>query len=1845
MLGSQAIQQYFSSGNSHYISPQVSFEWNYNLFYTPYATFSGPYTPTSISASWSGDVTTVQSGRTTSVFLPDAGQTNRSCYSFNTTNGSGTSSATITLPSSTNTYKITFWAKVDRDAQVNLSALAYIDYHRAHSSSQTIDSVMWTKFEIYLSPQPLGTSYSNPTISLHHGATDGTQTYGVLIDQLEIHQTTDFEYRYGNLWPTHEPFLAFRPGESYVPSGNSLCQLPTNFRKINTDLGFGSNWNNQTMPVSPVVYHPTLLGTNKFNPVYKNGSLSEWTRYKYFVADSATPTISALYDTTLNVNKIVIKFNLAHSKPSSFSVVLNGATNLAATGYTQHYNYSASYTNADIDASGTCILYYQADGTWKSGLNGGTWTGTVDTTSMPETPSFDFSGNIKFGGNKGGTVNATVAINSIQVTQNSATVNSAYSSYVSVDENFGTQTGSVDKTEDFKRMQVIEVSPRLEVDVSYYTMSVSTQAELDNKQNPLPISQISSNMATITLTNVPLTVSNKVLSLFSNNSTSSILKGLFRNYVKCYVNYRILDDVAGASNSDRVIPGGVFYVDTWDMNDIEKTVVTAYDISKYLQLVAPTDYVAQTEDAFRLISNILDFAGFTDYDYDSLLRITSSKLPMVDGTANSTIAPIRIRFFYCDGTQQKVFDVLREIFEAYQIAAYIDAHGVMRFLNIDAIFDPSNPISTQLHDTTNPVPVLTTNGYINNLTVYPNIVQDTYTETARTKVGQATFTYKSPQIQQSISSDARLLNDKLNVDFAPTFMDSTDVIWSSTVDEAVTYNTLARTMNPEDTFFYVPAGEATAASDATTNFRTYGIDHDGYAIIENEIVTFKYKEFGYIGDTVNTTRSVANSAEFSSTFAEISGLAKNSPFQVHATGRITQVDRGQFNTAVSSHIVMKTLSDIQQRFDISEAALNPSIITVGDINTIAVSDIPKNSNTSQIYVLDPYTINDYNTFSTKILAGPNSNTNYPTNCQYGILMCDKFGNVSVRAYIIQLINSGKPQYLLFVDQSATNSYLSGAGYVDVTDIVNSQAKYLSDSPFADYSKFINLKFVKGSGNLNNAFEVYINKTQVPLTTKPNLTLDTSGKYGVFVATNNDVTATIQFSEIYATQTALHDPGIWYHYQLPWFAEKLASNKKIFEISYMVQASPSIVGINYYDVQDQHAPSLNAYPLKLGYNWYYLTNGNAPTSTGNTTADIPVQQEIINGNVVEVPVTGSIANLPYIKVDENSLNYSPIYHSGFRSRFAIVNCSPSQVWLKKSPDTLNKINIDFSLITKALITLGDDVVEQKVFDIANINETVDITSSWVQDKNTAVAILRTIYRGLEGFSRTTTLSVYGNPLFEIGDIVVVNYALKNIVDQKYIVQGITQTFDTGLVTVLVLNQVANNSVVSPKQQYIAPLYGTTSSIATPNLTSTIPVTKPPSSPPPIIAVPPTPAVPAPSAGFSVTGVSGSTEGSFNLSWYNPPEYTAWYEVSIYADNNRHLGLSPGYDLKQFTNTSQAFTGGVGGTVYNVTVTAYNSSFDSLGSCTTTVTAATFFGYTGQNAYFPVTTTPVAGGGITLSWSNVPSAAKYLGIGITEPTGSSAKSVNLLVPPNPLPAGVNGAGPDVNAIPVGSISSMTWTSNAYSTPYQFTMIATDANANVVGFAQVLGTTGAQIVVPSATTPTITSSNITTSSFQIDWASTNASYYNVVVTDTVTQNEELNLITVATEYILSGLVSGRQYRVDVYAGNSSGISSTTTINVSTLSSSSTPTSFYVTANSGSTYGTISASWANAPTGTAWYDVSITGPNASSASPGNNINYYSNQSITFSGLIPTAGYTVTVIAYNSSAATLGSVTATATA
>ena len=1115
------------------------------------------------------------------------------------------------------------------------------------------------------------------------------------------------------------------------------------------------------MPCSPVLYHPQVLSSSAGNPIYKNGILSDYTTYKYFVSNTSSHSIGALYDKLMSTNKLVLKFNLAYSKPTSMTINLyNTITN---------YSKSINIANSDISDAGVCILYLQSDGNWT-------------TTSWSTMPTFNNVGDITL----------SQAINKIVVTQNSFAINSAYSNPSSTITNDSARYAQYQA--DMGRLQVIEISPRIELDLTNFVMNVETTVELDNKQNPLPISAISSNSALIHLSNIPFNVSGYVLSIFSNNSSKSPLSGLFKKNVKFYVNYVIKDAITGATSADKFIPGGVWYAESWEGQDLQRTTVTAFDITKYLQLLSPTDYVSKSQDVFKVISNILDMAGFTDYDYDSLRKVTQSQVTMVDGTVHKNKQAIDSSFFYADGQQQKVFDVLRELFEVYQIGAYIDAYGVMKFLSLDNILSNTKP-NLLLHDNSTPQSITTGAGYTDNLSVTSNITQDAYTEKVKTKLGKATLRFKIPQIVKTFDIEG-LANVK---NLTTNLIDKYDVLWQAEKEDVCTFNYLYDSISSySQNYFYIKP------DDLTNTFNSFGVDHSGYAIIEGEIVSFKDKEFKFDISGLDFSDSsmtpsfvdsnykviVSNSADLSAAVSDFSarsgwgGTVKYTP-----TGKIANVERGLFNTPVRTHNIISNLNSSSDNNSLYSrmqvySGLNPSLNGNNDIQMNATSPgtysilIPNGNETSDAS-------HPYQTFSTKMHIGPNSGNPHHIGMGGGIVM--NLDGTPVYVEIRQEQGPGKyvgsmmvyePAYHLYVYQgSESNTLLSKDGksvpFINVSQsLLNDISSYPKSSPFEELGKSVHLKFVKIANPqtwydtvtkqyvTGPSFEIHLNRKQLNIQTKE-LNINTSGKYGIFAQTKNAQNSTagsIVFSELYATQTALDYPAIWYHWQIPSFASTLAGGHKIFEINYMMQTKPQIFGINYYDIQYQTAPAITAYPVPAPYRWYYYYG----------------DQKQVLGNVT---------------VDADALSYSGIYNSGFRGRFAVINGSQSAIWVKKFPDANNPVDVNFLINTNELVSLSSEVAIEKIFDPANINESVEIRSNWVQSKNAALGILKNIFRAVDGFSRDTTVSVYGNPLFEIGDVVKVNYSLKNISNQTYFVQGVQQSFDQGLKTVLTLNQIA------------------------------------------------------------------------------------------------------------------------------------------------------------------------------------------------------------------------------------------------------------------------------------------------------------------------------------------------------------------------------------------------------------------------------------------------------------------------
>jgi hypothetical protein len=138
--------------------------------------------------------------------------------------------------------------------------------------------------------------------------------------------------------------------------------------------------------------------------------------------------------------------------------------------------------------------------------------------------------------------------------------------------------------------------------------------------------------------------------------------------------------------------------------------------------------------------------------------------------------------------------------------------------------------------------------------------------------------------------------------------------------------------------------------------------------------------------------------------------------------------------------------------------------------------------------------------------------------------------------------------------------------------------------------------------------------------------------------------------------------------------------------------------------------------------------------------------------------------------------------------AIANNSPHMVFLHKEADALDQFTINLNLWTHEIIAPSDPEILEVVIDPSNIGEVVQLDSEWIQSKQAAQRMLKVIAMGIDGFSKTVRLNIFGNPLIQVGDIVTLTYYLKGISGQKYFVNSVDHNFSNGLETSLTMNRI-------------------------------------------------------------------------------------------------------------------------------------------------------------------------------------------------------------------------------------------------------------------------------------------------------------------------------------------------------------------------------------------------------------------------------------------------------------------------
>jgi hypothetical protein len=1167
------------------------------------------------------------------------------------------------------------------------------------SGTALVDPSSWKKVEVWFGTSSATNSFNNIQITLNSYAE--YQGYDFYADNFQIYEVTEYDCLFNSYYPTDSVFNPARPGESLL---NPLLPSTDQSRYVN----YGS-WNQVERPCSFYTQNPEIIVQNAYP--FKQYLPSIYDNFKYYVSQPGLTTtgIQSYYDTYLKINKIVLKMDKFYSKATGNSVIIT-----TSSGDT------TIISNLTFGNDGTAVLYY----------NGSSWS----QTQWGAPPQLNQNGQIQtYSGS-----NLYVAIKGIKLQITGITPNTD-NVYIETQNSLSATT-----------FGIVEISPRLEIDISPLLLNKTINKEVSQgSDNSFPIGYISSNNLNLSVSNIPVYYNGLPFTIFENDSTEATFYNLMRQGVKfsCFYSSPL------NSFSDK-IPSGVFYSDSWDINDIDSVAINGFDQAKYLMMaMTAPQYSATNAGLLEIITDLLNISGFSDYNYDSLAEAVDQKA--------------KINYFWCDETIT-LFDILQSLFISHQISGFFDEYGILNFISLKSIMNKFNS-STFIPDFF----VGDRAETIDGISYTANIIPGTFNENIGPKVGKVVISYRMPNTLYSdyvsdLNSQVGLISKK---------KDSVKTVWQEDTESALPCTQISKSMNSYQNYFnFDPSIILNMAT-------TIGNNH-GDVFVGSEIISYEGLEYTFFpSNNLNLTinKIITMPSDIDNAVKEIkdyvSSLGKSfDEIRYYPTGKAVGVMRGKYNTPIKDHNIYDSAaggtSEIPGTINpsgyflsgkMSSGASSVSLSTLGDgvaftYGTSKVSNSTINSST----LLSPNELSKhYNYFAVQF----NSTYRHAGQTKAGLFFNVVNGDTTA-AQFLTFSRYGKNNTLIELTSGSpggtAQKYISDNG-------INKTVKTYSQTVVMDLFDGYNHRI---SVYMSNPFlYIYIDGREIAKLQLSNnlssLIPNTSSNFGAFVQCKAAGTASVKFTEIYASNFPVIDklnnkadfnylPR--YHFNSETFLDNLVHGLPNFVDHYLWQAKPQIRGIKFYDVKHSLSPILP------------------------TTATI---EKIYYGVAT---TKDNLTNLILQRVDAWNGSYSNLAVTPFRSRFVVSNNHNELLWLKAPGDSVGNLTVFPLQIQSNYQFLTNPVTIQKVIDKRYANTSVQMTTDWIQGEADAYRILLDSAALLNGFHKEISIQVFGNPLVQLGDFCKFTYTLKRIGTQKtayYFVKSISQTSNEGLTTHLVL----------------------------------------------------------------------------------------------------------------------------------------------------------------------------------------------------------------------------------------------------------------------------------------------------------------------------------------------------------------------------------------------------------------------------------------------------------------------------
>ena len=730
------------------------------------------------------------------------------------------------------------------------------------------------------------------------------------------------DVRYPELFPLEHIFKPNRPSPGIV--------------KLSSDAG---GLGIQTWPGPHI---PTKANTHRYYPATSQSPFKYWRSANVSSGgqiDKASPFIH--YSKEIWVNSVKVTVQTYNAIPSVFKLQYLPSIQAGAT-------WTDIYTNTDgvFPASGELQLYY----------NGASWSTTPSYIDNLSAQTLSVSNR-----SSSGTVR-TLTVGAHRITSGQSVIVSGVSSNYNgkqtvtgitgttitytaagvLNESTASSGSVLDQANAVKvggmrlavsyldsspsALEVIELSPRLLIDVTSSTSSFDTNYNISEDDSPILIGSISSQTGSLQMIDYD--------NLLDFNEDTSVLYNYGSKGANVQLVSRVYGSTLGGGQEDTRV--AYLYIDQWTEDSSKNISVDLMDFVRYFQDIKAPVAQWSGKTLTQIIRRLADWVGFSNIVYYKQSE-TASEDPVIP-------------MFLSDG-KSTIYDVLRDLAEAFQSGMFIDADNVLRIYSKEKLLYAAAAGSTQFALTYNQSGDLQPNikevisinegqpvndvrvDYKRKYLEYAAASQDEASKPAWSMqksadhddvwTGENQLLAASP-IMQSVNGSAvqsyqvatnvvtvTCLSENMMVTgqyvliegIPPYFVNGVEYSINGThLITSFTASNLSFNLTSPDTFFIPQAGSAGNYYMHFDQETGDNLPESGYVIIEDEVIRYEGKQYSVKidGDTVYTTHWV-DSPE--SKIALKNSMAANSRF--FFTGYVKILARGLFNSIVANHDAVK----------------------------------------------------------------------------------------------------------------------------------------------------------------------------------------------------------------------------------------------------------------------------------------------------------------------------------------------------------------------------------------------------------------------------------------------------------------------------------------------------------------------------------------------------------------------------------------------------------------------------------------------------------------------------------------------------------------------------------------------------------------------------------------------------------------------------------------------------------------------------------------------------------------------------------------------------------------------------